>query len=64
MKYYLNNNQLKILKIAEEITRTNYEINDNYILDDSLIIVIEELIDEVDHLNECIKELKNYYENK
>ena len=58
MKYYLNNNQLKILKIAEEITRTNYEINDNYILDDSLIIVIEELIDEVDHLNECIKELK------
>lgn len=64
MKYYLNNNQLKILKIAEEITRTNYEINDNYILDDSLIIVIEELIDEVDHLNECIKELKSYYENK
>lgn len=60
---------LKILEKVEKITFSNYYIkkyperNEGYIEHDSLIVAIENLLSEIEHLNEKIRDLKTDYEN-
>lgn len=59
MKYKLNDNELEIIKSAEEVTRTDYGIREKYILIECLISVIEDLLSEVTELKERYNELEN-----
>lgn len=59
MKYKLNDDELEIIKSAEEVTRTDYGIREKYILIECLISVIEDLLSEVAELKERYNELEN-----
>lgn len=58
MKYYLNNDELKTMKEVENITHTDYEIEDNFIKTDYLVNAIDELLREIYRLNQEYKDLK------
>ncbi len=58
MKYKLNENELKIINKSSEITITNYEVKNREITVDNLINIIEDLLDEIEHKEEIIEELK------
>lgn len=58
MKYYLNNDELKTMKEVENITHTDYEIEDNFIKTDYLVNAIDELLREIYRLNQKYKDLK------
>ena len=61
MKYYLNNDELKTMKEVENITHTDYEIEDNFIKTDYLVNAIDELLREIYRLNQEYKDLKRRY---
>lgn len=58
MKYKLTKNEVKIINKASEITITNYEVKNREITIDNLINIIEDLLDEIEHKEEIIEELK------
>lgn len=58
MKYKLNENELKIITKSSEITITNYEVKNREITVDNLINIIEDLLDEIEHKEEIIEELR------
>ena len=58
MKYKLTKNEVKIINKASEITITNYEVKNREITVDNLINIIEDLLDEIEHKEEIIEELK------
>ena len=58
MKYYLNNDELKTMKEVENITHTDYKIEDNFIKTDYLVNAIDELLREIYRLNQKYKDLK------
>lgn len=58
MKYKLNENELKIINKASNITITNYEVKNREITIDNLINIIEDLLDEIEHKEEMIEELR------
>ena len=64
MKYRLDDNNLRIIRKASEITCTNYEIdNQDYIEIENLLDAIECLEYEVDRLNEKYEDLKQDIED-
>lgn len=58
MKYKLNENELKIINKASDITTTDYEVKNREITIDNLINIIEDLLDEIEHEEEIIEELR------
>lgn len=58
MKYKLTKNEVKIINKASDITITNYEVKNREITIDNLINIIEDLLDEIEHKEEIIEELK------
>lgn len=48
----------KMIKEIEDITSTNYEIKDGYITEDSLLIAIEDLKYEYEHIQDELKDLE------
>lgn len=58
MKYKLNENELKIITKSSDITRTDYEVKNREITVDNLINIIEDLLDEIEHKEEIIEELR------
>ena len=57
MKYKLNENELKIINKASDITITDYEVKNREITIDNLINIIEDLLDEIEHKEDKIIEL-------
>lgn len=57
-KYKLNENELKIINKASDITVTDYEVKNREISIDNLINIIEDLLDEIEHKEETIEELE------
>ena len=57
-KYKLNENELKIINKASDITVTDYEVKNREISIDNLINIIEDLLDEIEHREEMIEELR------
>ena len=58
MKYKLNENELKIINKSSDITTTDYEVKNREITIDNLINIIEDLLDEIEHKEEIIEELR------
>lgn len=57
-KYKLNENELKIINKASDITITDYEVKNREITIDNLINIIEDLLDEIEHKEDKIIELE------
>lgn len=57
-KYKLNENELKIINKASDITMTDYEVKNREITIDNLINIIEDLLDEIKYLEDKIIELE------
>ena len=57
-KYKLNENELKIINKASDITVTDYEVKNREISIDNLINIIEDLLDEIEHREELFEELR------
>ena len=57
-KYKLNENELKIINKASDITVTDYEVKNREISIDNLINIIEDLLDEIEHKEELFEELR------
>lgn len=57
-KYKLNENELKIINKASDITMTDYEVKNREITIDNLINIIEDLLDEMEHKEDKIIELE------
>lgn len=56
--YKLTDKELKIINKASDITITDYEVKNREITIDNLINIIEDLLDEIEHKEEIIEELK------
>ena len=54
-KYKLNENELKIINKASDITITDYEVKNREISIDNLINIIEDLLGEIEHREELEK---------
>lgn len=54
-KYKLNENELKIINKASDITVTDYEVKNREMSIDNLINIIEDLLDEIEHKEELKK---------
>ena len=57
-KYKLNENELKIINKASDITITDYGVKNREISIDNLINIIEDLLDEIEHREELFEELR------
>lgn len=56
--YKLTEKELKIINKASNITVTDYEVKNREITIDNLINIIEDLLDEIEHKEEIIEELR------
>ena len=59
----LNNDELEIIKRVSKITFTDYEVKDDYIPVESLLVAIEDLLVEIGRLEEERKDIEQDIEN-
>ena len=55
---YLDDEHLEIIKKIQEITMHDYELKGNFIPQNSLWLMVEDLLCEVEHFEEMIEEQK------
>lgn len=59
----LENDALKTINRASDITCTDYELLGNFIPVESMMCIVEDLLLEIDHLKECIEDMEQDIEN-
>ena len=59
----LENDTLKTINRASDITCTDYELLGNFIPIESMMCIVEDLLLEIDHLKECIEDMEQDIEN-
>lgn len=59
----LENDTLKTINRASDITCTDYELLGNFIPVESMMCIVEDLLLEIVHLKECIEDMEQDIEN-